>query len=249
MVRTGFARTALAAMGLLAAAGPAAVATSSCSRAPAEAPAVLYDQKFYDALSAGSSASAARILPDVVRLVSPRSAVDVGAGNGEWLAELRSLGVEDVLGVDGDWVTPAALKIPVPQFKAHDLRQPLALDRTFDLAISMETAEHLPPERGEGFVADLVKLAPAVLFSAAVPGQGGTDHINEQWPDHWEAFFKEHDYLAIDVLRMKFWDDETIALWYRQNVFLYVRRDIVEASPQWQLLASLQPPRAVRIKR
>lgn len=212
-------------------------------------PAVLYDQKFFDLLSAGSSRSAARILPEVVRLVSPRSAVDLGAGNGEWLAELRALGVTDVLGVDGDWVKPAALKIPQPQFKSHDLRTPLALDRTFDLAISMETAEHLPPERSEGFIADLVALAPVILFSAAVPGQGGTDHINERWPDYWESIFSTHGYVALDVLRTKFWDDDAIAIWYRQNAFLYVRRDVVESSPQWQLLASLQPSRAVRIKR
>lgn len=212
-------------------------------------PEVLYDQKFFDALSASSSASAARILPEVVRLVSPRSAVDLGAGNGEWLAELRALGVTDVLGIDGDWVKPSALKIPQANFRAHDLRAPLALDRTFDLAISMETAEHLPPGRGEGFVADLVATAPAILFSAAVPGQGGTDHINERWPDYWESLFNKHGYVALDVLRLKFWDDETIAIWYRQNAFLYVRRDVVESNPQWQLLASLQPSRTVRIKR
>lgn len=242
-------KAALWALGLV---GISAIAVSlrwSASIVGETNPAALYDQKFFDELSAGSSASAARILPEVVRLVSPRSAVDLGAGNGEWLAELRALGVTDVLGIDGDWVKPSALKIPQTNFKTHDLRAPFVLDRTFDLAISMETAEHLPPERGEGFVADLVALAPVILFSAAVPGQGGTDHINERWPDYWESLFNKHGYMAFDVLRLKFWDDEAIAIWYRQNAFLYVRRDVVESMPQWQLLASLQPPRTVRIKR
>jgi hypothetical protein len=69
----------------------------------------LYDSSFFEALSSGSASSAAQILPEVVRLIAPKSAVDLGSGIGEWLGELRKLGVTDVLGVDGDWVNPTAL--------------------------------------------------------------------------------------------------------------------------------------------
>jgi SAM-dependent methyltransferase len=209
----------------------------------------LYDQKFFDTLSAGSAASAAQILPEVIRLVAPKSAVDLGSGNGEWLGQIRNLGITDVVGIDGDWVNTSALKIPAEQFQRFDLRKPVALARTFDLAISVETAEHLPPERGESFIADLVALAPIVLFSAAVPGQGGVDHINEQWPDYWEKLFNRHNYVALDVLRLKFWNDPKIEIWYRQNILLFVRRDVLEANSTLRLLASIQPPSVVRIKR
>ena len=111
----------------------------------------LYDSSFFEAFSSGSASSAAQILPEVVRLIARKSAVDLGSGIGEWLGELRKLGVTDVLGVDGDWVNPAALKIPTDQFRPFDLRYKFAMDRAFDLAISVETAEHLPPERGEAF--------------------------------------------------------------------------------------------------
>ena len=208
-----------------------------------------YDSSFFEALSRGSASSAAQILPEVVRLIAPKSAVDLGSGRGEWLGELRKLGVTDVIGVDGDWVDRAALKIPTDQFKPFDLRNKLVMDRTFDLAISVETAEHLPPERGEGFVADLVALAPVVLFSAAIPGQGGTDHINEQWQDYWAGLFAKHDYVALDFLRLKFWNDSRVEWWYRQNIILYVRRDRVEADPKLQFLASLQPPEVIRFRR
>ena len=208
-----------------------------------------YDSSFFEALSRGSVSSAAQILPEVVRLIAPKSAVDLGSGTGEWLGELRKLGVTDVIGVDGDWVDRAALKIPTDQFKPFDLRNKLVMDRTFDLAISVETAEHLPPERGEGFVADLVALAPVVLFSAAIPGQGGTDHINEQWQDYWAGLFAKHDYVALDCLRLKFWNDSRVEWWYRQNIILYVRRDRVEADPKLQFLASLQPPEVIRFRR
>ena len=216
---------------------------------PSRASETLYDSKFFEERSPGSASSAAQFLPEVVRLIAPKSAVDLGSGTGEWLGELRKLGVTDVIGVDGDWVDRAALKIPTNQFKPFDLRNRLVMDRTFDLAISVETAEHLPSERGEGFVADLVALAPVVLFSAAVPGQGGTDHINEQWQDYWARLFAKHDYVALDCLRLKFWNDARIDWWYRQNIILYVRRDRVEADPKLQLLASLQPPEVIRLRR
>jgi len=209
----------------------------------------LYDSSFFEALSSSSASSAAQILPEVVRLIAPKSAVDLGSGTGEWLGELRKLGVTDVLGVDGDWVNPAALKIPTDQFRPFDLRNKFAMDRAFDLAISVETAEHLPPERGEGFVANLVALAPVVLFSAAIPGQGGTGHINEQWQDYWARLFAKHDYVALDFLRLKFWTDSRIEWWYRQNIILYVRRDRVEADPKLRFLASLQPPDVIRFRR
>ena len=208
-----------------------------------------YDSSYFEGLSPGSASSAAQILPEVVRLIAPQSAVDLGSGTGEWLGELRKLGVTDVIGVDGDWVERAALKIPTAQFKPFDLRNKLVMDRTFDLAISVETAEHLPPERGEGFVADLVALAPVVLFSAAIPGQGGTDHINEQWQDFWAGLFAKHNYVALDCLRLKFWNDSRVEYWYRQNIILYVRRDRVEADPKLQFLASLQPPEVIRFRR
>jgi len=208
-----------------------------------------YDRSFFEALSQGSASSAAQILPEVVRVLAPKSAIDLGSGTGEWLGELRKLGVTDVMGVDGEWIDRSALKIPTDQFMPFDLRNKLVMNRTFDLAISVETAEHLPPERGEGFVADLVALAPVVLFSAAIPGQGGTDHINEQWPDYWARLFAKHGYVALDWLRLRFWNDSKIEWWYRQNIILYVRRDRVQADPRLQFLASLQPPEVIRFRR
>jgi hypothetical protein len=71
------------------------------------------------------------------------------------------------LGYDGPHVTP--LCIPKDRFAAVDLRQPLPADRKFDLAISGEVAEHLPAT----LVGTLTSVSDVVLFSAAIPGQGG----------------------------------------------------------------------------
>ncbi len=152
------------------------------------------------------------------------SAVDIGCGVGTWLAVLRERGTAQVRGLDGHWVNTANLVIPRECFSYHDLRQDLPFGRRFDLAISLEVAEHLPAGRAAGFVSWLTELADVVLFSAATPRQGGKNHFNEQWQDYWAALFAERDYVAVDSIRAQIWNDRKIATWYRQNVLVYVRR-------------------------
>lgn len=98
--------------------------------------------------------------------------------------------------------------------------------------LCLETAEHLPPERADSFVEDLVKLAPVVVFSAAIPGQGGTDHLNEQWPEYWAQRFRKLSYVVVDTLRMRFWSNEAMSAMYAQNSILYVRKDVYDSSAE-----------------
>jgi SAM-dependent methyltransferase len=187
-----------------------------------------YGPRFYDRHREGSASSARVVLPHVREWIRPASVVDVGCGSGTWLAAWQDLGVDDVLGVDGAHVrdaTPSALR--PGQLRIADLTRPLGLDRTFDLAMSLEVAEHLPPECADDFVASLVRLAPVVLFSAAIPFQGGTGHLNEQWPVWWARRFAAHGYRCVDALRPLLWGDARVAPWYAQNILLYVRADWV----------------------
>jgi hypothetical protein len=148
----------------------------------------------------------------------------------------QELGVSDVLGVDGDWVPEEERFIPREQFKAWDLRESLHLDRRFDLAISLETAEHLPRECAETFVASICRLAPVVAFSAAVPDQPGIDHITLEWPSFWSRMFEGHGYQAIDCIRPAIWEDSAIPYWYRQNMFLLVHADQLKANDRLRAL-------------
>lgn len=191
-----------------------------------------YDENFYSTCAGESLGSARVVLPFVRQLLQPGSVVDVGCGIGTWLSVMRELGVTDVLGIDGDYVSPAMLRIPDDCFLPFDLTQPLQLERKFELAMSLEVAEHLPPECAETFVTSLTELAPVVLFSAAVPNQGGTNHVNEQWPDYWARLFRKRGFIAVDCLRLRFWDDEQVAYYYAQNSFLYVRADSLADCPQ-----------------
>jgi SAM-dependent methyltransferase len=182
-----------------------------------------YNEEFFQTLREGALRSAGEVVPLVLELIQPRSVVDVGCGTGTWLVTFARHGVADYLGVDA--FTPTGLlEIPRDRFVEADFTQPLALGRRFDLAISLETAEHLPEVAARGFVDSLTRLAPVVLFSAAIPGQGGTSHLNEQWPGYWSRMFADRGFEPADVLRPRVWDNERVEVWYAQNTILYVER-------------------------
>jgi SAM-dependent methyltransferase len=171
------------------------------------------------------------IVPIVLQLLPVRTVVDVGCGDGSWLAVFQKLGVAEILGIDGDYVDRDLLQIPKENFQAFDLTKPFDLGRVFDLALSLEVAEHLPVESAPAFVESLIRLAPIVLFSAAIPSQGGTHHVNEQWQDEWAALFARHGYLPIDFVRQRVWENEAVEWWYAQNTLLFATSGVIEGNP------------------
>ena len=122
------------------------------------------------------------------------SAVDVGCGVGTWLSVLRERGVDTVRGFDGAWVRADLPTIPRESFIAVDLTERIPKSDRFDLAISVEVAEHLRRLAAETFVDSLVDLSDFVLFSAAIPHQGGKHHLNERWQDYWAGLFWARGY-------------------------------------------------------
>ena len=216
-----------------------------------------YTPTFYDTIREGCRTSAARVVPEVMRLMPwVERVIDVGCGEGWWAAEFANRGCAEVVGVDGAYVKGSPLLCdvegPAPHtggaaaFLARDLTEPFALAlgvrHRWDLAVSLEVAEHLPPDRAHSFVADLCWLAPTVLFSAAIPGQGGAGHINEQWPGYWADMFAANGYRVSGALRWTFWDDPLVENWYAQNMLV--------ASREPDLLTALfngadSPPRPV----
>lgn len=189
-----------------------------------------YSSEFYKQLQDGSFRSAQRVLPHLLELVSPRSIVDVGCGVGTWLAAARELGIGDIVGIDGPYVDRAMLRIPEECFRPVDLARPFTLGRTFDVALSLEVGEHLPETSAESFVESLTRLAPVVLYSAAVPEQPGENHVNQQWQTWWVDRFRKFHYVALDSIRRRIWEDPDVEWWYAQNSLLMVREDYLPTS-------------------
>lgn len=201
---------------------------------------VKYRKAFYESLESPALESAREVVPFLIQLFKPASVVDVGCGTGEWLSVFRELGVEEILGID--FHTGDLLKIPQSSFQQRNLAEPFTLPTAFDLAVSLEVGEHLPPESAEAFIGSITKLAPVVLFSGAIPSQGGTGHVNERWPEYWAAHFEKFDFVPVDCIRPRFWDDEKVACYYAQNTILYVRRGVeVDDLPSFQLQRFVHP--------
>ena len=185
----------------------------------------VYSSDFFDYIDAGSRASASTVSRLLVREIAIGSLLDIGSGHGAWAAEWTSAGVADVVAVDGDYVNPDQLAIPRHRFLTHDLATPLKVGRRFDLVQSLEVAEHIAAEHADVFVENLVRHGDVILFSAAVPHQGGEHHVNEQPPQYWRERFKAHGYDVFDWLRPRIADRREVKAWYRYNSLVYANAE------------------------
>jgi Methyltransferase domain len=195
----------------------------------------MYSSGFYSAREARIARSAAALVPQLMSLFQPRSVLDVGCANGLWLRQFKSSGTPVVHGIDGPWVPRDQLRIDSAEFTTCDLGNAntlaaltLPLER-FDLAISLEVLEHVSPVAGDALLDFMAARTDIIVASAATPHQGGTGHINEQWPAYWAARLQARGFEPFDFLRFAIWDDDEIAPWYRQNIIGYFRGSVPQA--------------------
>ena len=171
-------------------------------------------------------ASALTVLSELKRHLDFASVLDVGCGVGAWLGAAQDLGATDVCGLDGPWVKTELLAFAPERFIPTDLNEEFDLQRRFDLVISIEVGEHIKPRSSEGLVRSIVRHGDVVLFSAAIPGQGGAGHINEAWPHSWARRFAQEGFDTYDLIRQAVWGDSRVAPWVQQNSLLFIRRGV-----------------------
>lgn len=171
--------------------------------------------------------AANEIVPVIMDLVKPKKVVDVGCGIGTFTSVFKEYGAS-VIGIDGPWCKKELLfkNIEPEEFLEMELEKEISLDNKFDLVVCLEVAEHLTPERADSFITDLIKLGDIILFSAAIPNQGGENHFNEQWLGYWESLFSENEFMVIDCLRPIFWDNPKVFYWYKQNIVLVIKKGL-----------------------
>lgn len=181
----------------------------------------------YAAIREGAERSARAALPVMLRLMQnskhaagwPWGVLDVGAGEGLW-SRARAELAPDALGValdenpgDGVRAWHADRREPLPLYHEPD-------GQRWPLVLCLELAEHLDAETGDWLVSELCRVGARIAWSAAVPGQRGLNHVNEQWPWYWARRFAAHGFVLRDPWREALWADEEVEPWYRQNLLL-----------------------------
>jgi SAM-dependent methyltransferase len=168
--------------------------------------------------------SAYSFIPILLKYINlPNSVIDIGCGTGTWLNALKNFGVKDIKGINGNYIENSLLEINVNELVYHDLNLPYLDKKKYDLAICLEVAEHLQSESSDILVKTLCKLSDTILFSAALPFQGGQNHLNEQPIKYWIDLFNRNGFIFKDYFRSTIWDNENIEWWYRQNTFLIIK--------------------------
>lgn len=190
-----------------------------------------YDTVFYRYQSEGSLRSAEIILPLIVKAFAIKSILDIGCGIGTWLSVAQALGLHDIAGMDGHYVDRSLLLIDKKQFTPCDISKPCDAGRSFDLVQCLEVAEHVPSECTHTLVSNIVRHGRLVMFSAAVPGQGGENHINEQPYEYWRNLFAQHGYRLFDFVRSRVSKTKEVEPWYRYNLLLFAHDSVIPHLP------------------
>ncbi len=183
--------------------------------------------------------NASKILHLVKQVLPFNSMLDVGCGIGAWMASAKNLGVEYVEGIEGPWIDEAEeLLVERSSIQRVDLSESiLSPTRKYELAISIEVAEHLPESMADSFCAGLVAASDSIVFSAAIPGQRGRGHINEQYIEYWLKKFWMLGFVPLDNIRPWIQSDENMYWWFKQNIVCLVRYDKLLMNPELQRFA------------
>ena len=205
-----------------------------------------YDAHNYRYQREGSLRSARCVLPIINKALAPRCVVDIGCGAGAWLSVHRSLGVPEVAGIDGDYVDRSLLLIDPTHFHAHDISVPFSAARSYDLVQCLEVAEHIPPQRSKTLIDNLTSHGRHVLFSAAVPGQGGENHINERSYEFWRDLFAARGYRLFDFIRPRIVGTAECEPWYRFNILFFAHDSVIEALPEFIRASRVEDDAAIR---
>ncbi len=154
----------------------------------------------------------------------PDSVIDFGCAIGSHLEPFLNCDVE-IKGIEGNSAAFEHAVVPIDTLEQHDLREPYQTDRTYDLALCFEVAEHIPDRFAHVLVDTLVSASDTIVMTAAPPGQGGTHHVNEREPEYWCEKFEQrgfvHDEATVESLKETITVDETS--WITDNLMVFIK--------------------------
>lgn len=188
------------------------------------------------------------VVPYIMELFKPTSVIDIGCGLGAWLKIFEEYGIEDYRGIDGHYLDIKQVICDKNKIQLDDLENPKKANRKYDIVISLEVAEHLSNNSSDKFVDLLTSYSDNIVFSAAIPFQGGMNHINEQWMDYWAKKFESRGYKIYDIFRNHFWNENKLEFWYRQNMFFISKNEFDFGDKELKLPYNIVHPELLYFK-
>lgn len=160
-------------------------------------------------------------LDDIMRL--PVSILDVGCGVGGWSLAYKERGISNITMLDHPSNKKEHLLFQENNFHTIDFETAIPPVYPAELVICLEVLEHIHAHRCDAVIEYLTKCADTILFSAAIPGQHGYKHVNENYPPYWKAAFEKYGFTQYDIVRPLILFNQEIEYFIRQNIFLYVK--------------------------
>ncbi|GBR74264.1 putative methyltransferase [Candidatus Termititenax aidoneus] len=185
----------------------------------------LYNKSDHEEQATISAQKSARLILEIVKkYFMPKSVIDIGCGAGTFLKCWQDMGVKELKGLDlysGDFERLLVSKdlldiVDLNNFSAEKYPK-------YDMAISLEVAEHIQANSSKMFVNNLAKLSDLILFSAAIPFQPGTAHINCRPIQFWVDLFNAAGFDCFDCIRPAAMKNKDIEWWYSQNIMLFAK--------------------------
>jgi hypothetical protein len=192
-----------------------------------------YTSNFYESVADRADVASEAIFSIFFRAIKVASIKDIGCGNGIWLRQTLEIGsVKNRIGYD----LPSALESAAPFSNKDIVFNEINLESknydfmSTDLALCLEVAEHVSSESAVRLIESICRSSKYVIFSAATPGQGGYNHINERSFNYWVSLFEANGFVGFDVFREKIQQDHRIPFFYRNNVFLFIELNVYKST-------------------
>lgn len=185
-----------------------------------------YSDEYYNYIDSLQADSYPVMANTIVKLFNPASVIDVGCGSGGLLEALSVHGKVRCVGIEFSEAGRARCRRRGIDCQFGDVTKPLAIEPHHDLLVCFEVAEHLPERYANQLVENLTSGPSKLVFSAAIPGQAGHEHVNLQPNEYWIRKFDargfRYDRLISDGMRAE-WAYRGVARWYARNVMVFER--------------------------
>ena len=184
--------------------------------------------------------SAEKVVNIIFDLFKPKSVIDVGCGTGLLLKHFQKKG-STIMGYEGKWINNELIEENIPKSVVNiiDFENLEKINIIkHDLCLCLEVAEHVSSDHAENFFNFISQHSNIIIFSAAIPNQGGFNHVNEQWSDYWDSKFLELGYVKYDILRPILWNEGLITWPHKQNMVVYLHESENNLSQTLKLMKS-----------